>query len=517
MRLPQNIICWFAMSLVILFAGIIICFRRSLSWNRPLVFFIIGSFLICLPLIWGNPEIEIYALPRFAGLWGGVLFYLALLQFPMSLRVKKILLLILIVSALLQTIIAFWQLSLHSEDNLQEFMPGTRPYGIFQQVNVLASFVATGYACTLWLLFKAENWKVRSLLLAIIALFTINLDLLQSRAGIYGCVLYVIFILLMGNRPRAKGVIPAFFCVVIISIAVIHLMKAFGIHYFQLLDTVNKEGSNTHRWLIIQATIAMIKEHPLLGWGYGSYEFQAERISLSLLNRYFGEHVSHAHNEFLFEWAEGGLLAVFGMLAFLVGYFFLMFRSTREHMALWGLALPIGFHLMVEYPLILSTPHWMTLLLICRIATQEQKIYEAQGVFRGVGMTVSATAGLWFLATGFQTGTVLTRFEREGMRDFSAASALVNPWIQWERWLYDKHNAMLITYRRTPDKELLKQYALWGQQFLQYRNDPQVFMNLVRINEVIPDDTRSRWLRKQWDEYYSVADKTVPPDRQRPG
>ncbi|MDE5204593.1 O-antigen ligase family protein [Citrobacter amalonaticus] len=195
------------------------------------------------------------------------MFYLALLQFPMSLRVKKILLLILIVSALLQTIIAFWQLSLHSEDNLQEFMPGTRPYGIFQQVNVLASFVATGYACTLWLLFKAENWKVRSLLLAIIALFTINLDLLQSRAGIYGCVLYVIFILLMGNRPRAKGVIPAFFCVVIISIAVIHLMKAFGIHYFQLLDTVNKEGSNTHRWLIIQATIAMIKEHPLLGWG----------------------------------------------------------------------------------------------------------------------------------------------------------------------------------------------------------------------------------------------------------
>ncbi|HCD1278893.1 TPA: O-antigen ligase C-terminal domain-containing protein [Citrobacter amalonaticus] len=514
MRLPQNIICWFAMSLIILLAGILVCSRRELIWNRTLVCFIVGSVLISLPLLWGDPVIEIFALPRFAGLWGGIIFYLALLQFPMPPRVKKYILLILLVSTLLQTIIAFWQLSLHTEDNLQEFMPGTRPYGIFQQVNVLASFVATGYACALWLLFRAENWTARSLLLVIIAVLTINLDFLQSRAGSLGCILYLLFLLITGNRPRAKGVMLAFFSVVVISIATVHLMKVFGLHYFQVLDTVNKDGSNTHRWLIIQATIAMLKAHPFLGWGYGSYEFQAERVSLSFLNRNFGEHVSHAHNEFLFEWAEGGLLAVFGMFVILAGYFSLMYRSTKDHKALWGLALPIGFHLMVEYPLILSTPHWMTLLLICRIATPEEQRSGSADIFRGAGMIVSATAGLLFLATGFQTGTVLTRFEREGMRDFSAASALINPWIQWERWLYDKHNAMLITYRRTHDKALLKEYARWGQAFLQYRNDPQVFVNLVRINQVIPDDDRTRWLQKQWGEYYSVVSKVAQPGRQ---
>ncbi|MCW4783058.1 PglL family O-oligosaccharyltransferase [Enterobacter chuandaensis] len=515
-RLPQNILCWLVMTLVSLLAGILVITRRKFNWNMPLVFFCIGCVLFSLPFIWGRAGNEIYALPRFAGLWGGILFYVALLQFPMPPRVKKFLLCILLASALVQTVIAFWQLSLHSADNLQEFLPGSRPYGIFQQVNVLASFVATGYACALWLLFRARNWTRCLLLLAILALFTITLDLLQSRAGSFGCILYVIFLLLTRHRSRLKAVMPAFFCVVIISLVTVHLLKTFGVDFFQLLDTVNKDSSNTHRWLIIKATLEMIKAHPLMGWGYGSYEFQVERLCMSLLNRSFGEHVSHAHNEFLYEWAEGGILAVFGMFAIIAGYFLLVFRSPKGHMPLWGLALPIVFHLMVEYPLIISTPHWMTLLLICRIATQEKKLAESPDLFLGAGMTVIAAAGILFFATGFQTGTVLTRFEREGMRDFSVPSGLINPWIQWERWLYDKHNAMLIRYRRTHDTELLKEYARWGQQFLQYRNDPQVFFNMVRINNVIPDDSRTNWLKKEWVDYYMVAGKVAQLSRQMP-
>ncbi|HHT3528791.1 Wzy polymerase domain-containing protein [Enterobacter asburiae] len=508
LRLPQNILCWVAMQLIILMGGFYALSHKQLKWNLPLLAFTAGAALMMVPFLWSGQEAFLYALPRFAGLWGGILFYLALLQIPLQPSHKKQLVILLIVSAGLQSLLACWQLRVITPDNLMEFMPGMRPYGIFQQTNVLASFIATGFACVVWLLFKVKSWRGAITLLMLSAVFAGLLDLLQSRAGIVGMLVYTLFICIVRYRPRLRGVFTAWIAVVAVTLSVIHLLKFYGLggQFLQLLGTVNKEGTNTERVIILKATYQMILEHPLSGWGYGSYEFNLPRVALDHFHHIFGQNIDHAHNEVLFEWAEGGMFAVVGMMCIAAGYLSLFRRYAPCKKALWGLAIPIAFHLMVEYPLLLSVPHWMTLLLICRLTTPE-RMASVNDRRSGAGwlLPVTALMGLLFMVTGLQTGTTLTQFERGKMQDFTAASRVVNPWIQWDRWQYDKHTALLMRYNQTRNIALLEEYARWAIVYLQHKNDFRVYLGLAQINRMLPETSRSQWLKDAWNTYYRGA------------
>lgn len=509
LRLPHNMICWGVMLFITLTSGYRILLRKKIKLNEALTFFIIGACLMSLPLLWGKKDVMIFALPRFAGLWGGVLFYLALLQIPMRSSMKIRLIIVFVISALIQACLGFWQLLVASADNFMEFLPDTRPYGIFQQVNVLASFVATGYACTLWLLFQAKTKRSCFLLLIATVVFTVTLEILQSRAGMYGIILYLTLILLVRHRPQIKGVFIVYIILVILTLLTIHCLKSFGIaeHFLRFVGSVDKEGTSAERWKIITITLSMIQKHPLSGWGYGSYEFNLSRFALHHFDYLFGR-VDNAHNEFLFEWAEGGVLAISGMIFIVVGYCYLLRRYSPSRIAMWGLVLPITFHMMVEYPLLLSTPHWMLLLLICRVVTSEKCSTRKKNSYRDGSVLVSVgVAGVLFMLTGFLTGMSLTKFERNKMQDFTEASTVFNPWAQWERWQYDSHTFMLLKYYQTHQPELLISYVDWGKKYLMHRNDLRVFKNMVQINKMYPQQATTAWLQQQWYDYYQSVER----------
>ena len=513
LNLPHNILCWLAIELLVMMVGLAVIKQKTFNWNITLLCFFIGAVLMTIPMAWGKVWLQVYALPRIVGLWGGVIFYFALLQYSLTCRIKRQLMFILLCGTLLQSFIAFWQVSQISPENSMEFVPGTRPYGIFQQVNVLASFVATGFAIATWMLFRARQWRTRSLWLVSVAFFTITLDLLQSRAGIAGIIVYVIFIVLVRFEPRTKGVFSAFFGVVVLSIFTIHLLKYYGVDltFLQQLNLVDKTDSTSERIFILKATLDMIAQHPLRGWGYGSFEYQIARTSLHHFQH--AMNVDHAHNEFLFEWAEGGVMAVAGMLFIACGFLWpLRYRLPRATIALCGLVLPIVFHLMVEYPLIQSAPHLMTLLILCRLVVPARML-KIQNTNPELGwlMPMTASFGLIFLLTGFRTGTVLTQFERDGMRDFTVASSLSNPWIQWDRWQYDKYTALLIQYNTVHDPVLLDVYARWGVEYLKRRNDLRVFENLILINHVYPNVALTAIINKE-GRYYSALKKAIVSD-----
>lgn len=508
LRLPHNIICWGVMLFLILMGGYYILLRKKIKLNDATIFFIIGACLMSLPLLWGEKDVMIFALPRFAGLWGGVIFYLALLQIPIRFSMKIRLIIVFVISALIQACLSFWQLLVTSPDNFMEFLPGTRPYGIFQQVNVLASFVATGYACALWLLFQVKTKRSCFLLLFATVVFTVTLEILQSRAGMYGVILYLALILLARYRPKIKGVLIVYIILVISTLLTIHCLKYFGLgeDFLRFVGSVDKEGTSAERWRIITITLSMIQKHPLSGWGYGSYKFNLSRFALHHFDYLFGR-VDNAHNEFLFEWAEGGILALSGMIFIIVGYCYLLRRYSPSRIAMWGLVLPITFHMMVEYPLLLSTPHWMLLLLICRLVTSEKCSTRKKNSHRDgiVLLSVGVVGGL-FMLTGFRTGKLLTEFERHKMQDFTAASTVLNPWAQWERWQYDSHTFMLLRYYQTHQPELLISYMDWGKKYLMHRNDIRVFKNMVQINSIYPQQATTMWLQQQWYDYYQLVE-----------
>lgn len=328
-------------------------------------------------------------------------------------------------------------------------------------------------------------------------------DLLQSRAGIIGALLYTLFILAIRFRARQKGMFTLLVAVVSLSLLALHIIKFYGSGsaFLQHFGSVEKGHSTLERWIMIKTSWKMIVAHPFSGWGYGSFEYIASRFSLAnyqhLLN------ADHPHNEVLFEWAEGGLLALAGLITIVVGAMWMLRRAPRSGIALWGVMLPIVFHMMVEYPLLQSVPHWFTLLLLCRLAVCRRAFTLPKRSLKiSWLMPATAAAGLIFMLTGFKTGSVLTAFERGGMQDFTAASAVINPWIQWDRWQYDEHSALLIRYNQTRDPALLERYSQWAMCYLERRNDLQVFENIARINKFDPRTERTQWLNRQWREYY---------------
>ncbi|CQR23182.1 lipid A core-O-antigen ligase [Yersinia enterocolitica] len=62
-----------------------------------------------------------------------------------------------------QAVLILLQWFVFTADNWMEFDPAQRPYGIFQQVNVLASYLATGYACAVYLFMVSNKRVVRGI------------------------------------------------------------------------------------------------------------------------------------------------------------------------------------------------------------------------------------------------------------------------------------------------------------------------------------------------------------------
>ena len=100
---------------------------------------------------------------RVTGLLAGWIFYCSGLQVRLPFRLRQLVLVLLLVTIAGQTVIAVLQLFLPAWNWVP--LRGARVYGIFQQPNVLGSFIATGLALTLmqWVLpgyaLVASRWE----------------------------------------------------------------------------------------------------------------------------------------------------------------------------------------------------------------------------------------------------------------------------------------------------------------------------------------------------------------------
>ncbi|WP_223866231.1 hypothetical protein, partial [Enterobacter hormaechei] len=78
------------------------------------------------------------------------------------------------------------------------------------------------FCIALWFLFRGRTWRNRLLWLLLIAIFTVTLDLLQSRTGVAGVLLYSLFILTIRFKARQKGVFTVYCITVAAALAIIH-------------------------------------------------------------------------------------------------------------------------------------------------------------------------------------------------------------------------------------------------------------------------------------------------------
>jgi O-antigen polymerase len=509
LSLPLNTMVWGAMALLVLFISLSITPAKYRITTTSLPYFIFGIAVLSIPLSYADPAGVSRAVWRVAALIAGVVFYFAWLQVRLSQAQRQglWLLLLLIVSG--QAMLALVQLLVPELAWVP--LKGNRVYGIFQQPNVLASFMATGLALALMLfllpgfvLVRARFEHCRQAFLGLLLLvLPALLVCIQSRVGWLGGALVALLLIWRFGvlfPVRCRQAVVLLVTGVLIGLAGMLWAGPDG-----GLDYISHEGSNQARWTMLRDTLRMIVEKPLLGWGYGGFEYHFLHFRINQLPpTVVTEIANHPHNEILLWWAEGGLVALLGTGLMVFGGMRLVIRACRqdaqalnegrrsggESTALSIVLLPMALHTQLEYPFYLSALHFMVFLMV--LATLERQVsgvmgrrslpLPAGGVLRAL-LPVTSVAVVVVMVFALQGGLTLTRAERTGLMDIRAVQTMpaLSRWMHQERVGFDEQVNALLTYNHTRDDKLLEGYARWAQDYLTRRIDANVYASLIPI------------------------------------
>lgn len=393
LALSQNIIAWIIILLSTLLVVISVCLYGQLRVGYVFMLLFGAVLLFTLPLAWTPRYSYVAALPRLAGIWGALLFSLALWQVRLSRHDKQVMLLFLVSSAVAEAMLALFQWHFSSlARELMEYNYSHQhgvPYGIFQQQNVLASFLAVGYAIIVWYSYTRQRLFTSGLLCVVQFCILFPLFLTESRAGLFSAlaVLYLLSLfapLLRSDREvQGKWVSPPLFSLLLISLLIglamfSNVKAASGEPLFKTLSLMFMlsgmawciicsrhtravwqrqsmvfttfllsagifwltlqtmdlhsdsalfvhASSSLERINILRGTAWLIARHPWTGVGLGQFE-HAYPLAMQELG-IKTSYVQYPHNEIFYVWSEGGVLALAGLLLAFIGLFLPALRA----------------------------------------------------------------------------------------------------------------------------------------------------------------------------------------------
>ncbi|MFP2239769.1 Wzy polymerase domain-containing protein [Pseudescherichia vulneris] len=497
LSLPINILGWCVISAIICAALVLSFSQRMIVVSRSLVLFAFAACLLCIPLFY--PEVRwVNAIGRMAGLFGGIVFYATLQQQHLMKKNSGLLLVIILISAGIEALYALLQIFVFEAENWMEFRPGQRAYGIFQQVNVLSSYLATGLGIAVYLLYQTDNSARTSsvvkggnaALLVGISLLSFVIVLISSRIGYLGGGVAVLLLIGCYSKQHPRRTL-----LIIVAILAGGVAAKFGLPG-SWLESIAHEGSNRQRMMILHQSALMIAEKPWLGWGYGSFGYHFQHFVGAkqplVINH---EIVTHPHNEIIYWWVEGGIVALMGMVLIGIGYLLPVIKDfNRTRLALWGLTLPIMLHTMTEYPLYQSVPHLIVLVVLlvnvdspCHCLKRQLSVKPWQKT----GVLLITLLSFLFLVTGLQTNEVLTRLERSGLVDFVPAEKLINPYIQWKRYELDRHYNKLVMYKTVKEKYLLVDYSRWAENYSRTTVNVNVYLTRITVSNILSESIKA--------------------------
>jgi O-antigen polymerase len=471
----------------------------------PATGFTLGALiltLLCLltPGVWRSE-----ALLVMGALLGGVVVYLVTLQIPLTVNVRTALLALLWGACVIECLAFVYQYWHWPGVDYWEFAwrRGTRPYGIFQQVNLLASFTACGVLLSA-LLFLRLGGRYRIVFGIALVMMGFVLHESQSQTG---------YLSLAVGEVLLLAVFPAQRRTLLLLLLPLALGMAAGAaaRHFLSVATVDHLTTSHVRWTVLKTSLALFAERPWIGWGVGSFAavFLERAGPLGLSS------ISHPHNELVLWLVEGGLVGLVGALCFIAGGLWLWLHGNRWRRACLVAALPVVIHMLTEYPVRQSTPHWLLLILLLRCA---------DSALKGASLTRLATSLIRVLAfisflvvtplllLTLQTQQQLTLAERQSTQWQLAESLPVGGWLLVTRYRFDLQMGYLQRYQRTRDARWLALVRRWAPDYVRVHPDPNISFTQIllalqqhdlveaqrlatRFYLIYPNDRRISWLQ----------------------
>ncbi|WP_166371698.1 PglL family O-oligosaccharyltransferase [Psychromonas sp. SA13A] len=447
LELAVNNVVWIFFSLLIGLGLWKISAQQKIIYSKytAIIFIALGLFFV--PVFYPNNVLADQSYTRLLGLFAGILLFLSLQQFNFTRQqVEKILLLV-VLAGLIQACYSLMQDYLLSADNYFGYNVGYgRPYGIFQQPNVLASFMATTLILSGYLLQRIDNKKLHIFLLLTAMLNIWVITVAMSRTGYLGTAIALVLIAPWAWQTNKKRL--GLFVLAIILGTGFASMKgdALGARNIEVM----KEGGA--RVQMYQNSWDMIKEKPLLGYGYGSFEKSylvttAEKVKNGQ-SKPESAVLTHPHNDLLFWAIEGGVAPILGILL-LVFTFILLLCSFKlnKALALLALVVPIAVHTQTEYPLYHSALHWLVLIVLVfyvdyESETTHQKRFTPTFFLRVTGTLIPLFTAI-FMVTNLFTIAKITAFERSQNPDIRILMHIVNPLVFDTNFTFHLYNFRL--------------------------------------------------------------------------
>lgn len=491
--LPFNAWGWIFASLVIALCLWQVTLRQRLVISSLQLGLWLGALLLLLPMAYPGFELKDYAIPRLLGLFAGLLFLFGLYQWRLGRPARDRLLYLLLGAVAIEALLGLVQYYLLTPGNWIGYdIRANRPYGIFQQPNVMASFMATGLALAIWLELRKEgNPWLQGLCYGVIVSTSLLLVVLQSRVGQLGGLLALILLVPQLYRQRQLGRMLG---LAGLGIA-LGLLSLYGLAGAKRgLEIYQSGGMRSIYWPYAAKLIA---EAPWTGWGYGSFEsvflqhYMADKAQHPAMVQ-IEYNLDHPHNEFLYWAVEGGIAPMLGMV--LMGGA-LLWRVSRTGWvrgpALLALVTPILLHTQTEYPFYHAIALWWALLLLIHVVDAE---VEEEGLaghanwrehvcrpwlllrFAAIAIPLIVVP---FMLTALHTAWVVTKYERGGYKQPTLLLDIVNPMAWLTRVEFDVNAVRLMVGLQSNNKGELEAYLDWGQGFVRHTPRANIYANMV--------------------------------------
>ncbi|MFQ1907883.1 Wzy polymerase domain-containing protein [Aeromonas veronii] len=493
--LPFNAWGWVFASLAIGLGLWQVTLRQRLLFSPLQAGLWIGALLLLLPMLYPGFALKDYAIPRLLGLFAGLLFLFGLYQWCFNKAQRDRLLYLILIAIAMEVVLGLVQFYLLTPGNWIGYdTKANRPYGIFQQPNVMATFMATGFALAIWLELRREGGRLlMALRYGVILSAALLLVVLQSRVGQLGGLLALFLLMPQLYRQRLLWRILG---LVILAVAIGLLSQYWLAGAKRGLEIYQSGGMRSIYW---PYAVKLIAQAPWSGWGYGSFEsvFLHHYMADKALNPSMVQieyNLDHPHNEFLYWAVEGGIAPMIGMVI-MGGALLWRLASVRwvHAMGLLALVTPILLHTQTEYPLYHAIVLWLLLLTLIYIIDTE--IEETNLASQGFSSWWDMECRPWlllrfmaiaipllvvpFMLTAIHTAWVVTKYERGGYKEPTLLLDIINPMAWLTRVEFDVNSVRLMVGLQTNNKTELEAYLEWGQAFVRHTPRANIYANMV--------------------------------------
>lgn len=513
LALSFNASTWIAFSFALGIGCYQLATNRVLRYSKLTIALLASCVIMTIPIFYPNAN-TVLAANKLIGLWCGMLFFVVLQQFHFSNKHRQRLLWFIVLAVVIEATFGLVQYLYLQPGNVFGYnTEANRPYGIFQQPNVMASFLATGLVIASYLLarqpYKYSHKLSDVYLLYAVPVLTIPLIVaLASRTGWLASIIAVLLIIPYMYRYATKGRflrwVASLATGLLLSVTIMHM--AFPDGGGLAIEKVNMESPRTYTF---PQALDMVIEKPFTGYGYG--KFESEYMLYTARQHALNEHypaglpsMDHPHNELLYWGVEGGLLPILGiMLAMAIVLHRISQAKRGTRLALLALFIPIILHSQLEYPFYHSFVHWIIFIILLYWVDQRVSRYH-QAPFSKVTKSLLRVCSLiipavisFYMISALHTNYILMKFETTRPTNPEILNRVTNPVVWKDRFDWDVYSTFLNIGLYKQDPSLIQPYIDWSLAIIKDKPRPAFYNNLILAYQGLNDSSKAEQIRAE--------------------